>query len=132
MISGVITRILDGSTIYVDGTKHFFAVTGAPNVGDLDGIAAKQRLMQMCQIGSTALVEVTDRGSTFGKKYVVGIVYCDTDDYQESVGSRLAREGHMDSLYVGNCDSLEAASYEWAVENDEYFYYKACGGHTDK
>ena len=31
-------------------------------------------------------------------------------------------------MSTGQCDGLEAAGHEWAVENDEYFYHDACGG----
>ena len=126
--SGIVTRIMDGETLFIDDIRYDFAMVSTP-LNDDPGFAAKQSVIQMCPIGSTALVEVTERKPVFfAPTYFIGIVHCETDRYTDSVSSRLVRAGHVDQIFLSQCDGLEAATHEWAVENDEYFYHYACGG----
>ena len=127
-ISGIVTSIWDGNTVYIDGTRYYFALVYAPNDINPDGMAAKQSVMKMCPVGSIALVEVTKQWEYWDEKRAIGIVYCDTDGYKDSMSYRLVQAGHVERMSRSQCDSLEAATPEWAVENDEYFYHDACGG----
>ena len=64
-ITGIVTLVIDGDTIKVDGQSIRFALASAPELKDSVGTESKDFIDSMCPVGSTALIDEDD-GQTEG------------------------------------------------------------------
>ena len=84
-LTGIVTRIVDGDTLYVHIdriiTSVRFALVDTPERGEAGYKKAKDFLEDRCPVGSTVLVD-PDNGQNLSFDGIVGVVYCydATDD----------------------------------------------------
>ena len=110
-ITGVVTKVIDGDTIKVDGQSIRFALVDAPEL-KYDGGEARNFIEELCPVGSTVVVDQDD--SQLEDKYgrILGVVYCnDLNLNQELIDSSLG------DLYSAFCDQSEFSDEPWAIKH---------------
>jgi len=76
-ITGVVTKVIDGDTIKVDGQSIRFALASAPELGSYGaGVKETEFIQSICPVGSTALVDEDDEQTQGSYGRIVGVVYC--------------------------------------------------------
>lgn len=110
-ISGVVTKIVDGDTIHVDGEIIRFALVDAPKM-KYDGGQARQFIEQICPVGSEVMVDQDD--DQLEDKYgrILGMIHCN----DMNLNKELLDLG-LGDLYSAFCDQSEFATESWAVKH---------------
>ena len=75
-IGGIVTSVVDGDTLDVDGIPVRLSLVDTPERGDIGYLEAVNFVQSVCDVGTQALVDEDDgqTGGSFGR--LVGIVYC--------------------------------------------------------
>ncbi|NND87292.1 MAG: thermonuclease family protein [Nitrosopumilus sp.] len=109
--SGIVTEVIDGDTIKVDGQSIRFALVDAPPI-KYDGGKSRSFVEQVCPVGSTAIVDQDD--DQLEDKYgrMLGVIYCD----DLNVNQELLDSG-LGDLYSAFCDQSEFSTHSWAVKH---------------
>ena len=107
--TGIVTRVVDGDTIHVDGNSIRFTLASTPEPNEFGGLEAKQFIEQICPVGSTVLVDEDDGQTEGSYGRMIAVIYCNGINLNEAV----IEEGHgyLDS---GFCDRSEFSSEAWA------------------
>ena len=74
--TGVVTSVIDGDTIKIDGKSIRFAMASAPELNELGGIEARNFIETICPVGSIATVDEDDGQTQGSYGRILGIVYC--------------------------------------------------------
>ena len=111
---GMVTRIVDGDTLYVrvNGTtyKVDLALAGAPSRTE-DGYAESRSFTQSQCLGSSVLVDQDDELLTSDTS-VIAVVYCESTN----LNSALLDSGRA-ALDMDQCETSEFAGQRWARDH---------------
>ena len=68
--SQIVTQIVDGDTIKVDGKSIRFALASAPELSEAGGIDARKFIEVVCPVGSPVIIdEDSEKGISYCKKH---------------------------------------------------------------
>ncbi len=111
-ITGIVTKIVDGDTIHVDGVSVRFALSFAPELQGFGGTDSRDFIDTVCPVGSEVLVDEDDSQTegSFGR--IIGVVYCNG----VNLNSELLDAG-LGYLADQFCDSSEFADDSWAIKH---------------
>jgi len=112
-ITGVVTKVIDGDTIKVDGQSIRFALASAPELGSYGaGVKETEFIQSICPVGSTALVDEDDEQTQGSYGRIVGVVYCNG----MNLNSELLDSG-MGYMEFRFCDISEFGNSDWAIKH---------------
>jgi len=111
-ITGIVTKIVDGDTIHVDGVSVRFAMASAPELKGFGGIDSRNFIDTICPVGSNVLVDEDDSQTEGSHARMIGVVYCNG----VNLNSELLDAG-LGYLADQFCDSSEFAEDSWAVKH---------------
>ncbi|HEX7031721.1 MAG TPA: lamin tail domain-containing protein [Nitrososphaera sp.] len=111
---GIVTRIVDGDTLYVriNGTmyKVDLALASAPQRGEEDFMESTSFTRDLC-LGNTVLIDQDDKLLTT-RTSVIAVVYCGSTN----LNSELLGSGHA-TLNTDQCETSEFATQRWARDH---------------
>jgi len=111
-ITGIVTSVIDGDTIKVDGQSIRFALASAPEPNEFGGDTAREFIEEICPVGSTATVDEDDGQTEGSYGRIVGVIYCNGVNLNEElVDSGL---GNLNSEF---CDKSEFSGDSWAQKH---------------
>lgn len=111
-MTGKITRIVDGDTIYLDGYGEIrLSLTNTPERHETGFYEASQFTAELCSVGTNATVDQDDEQpiDMFGR--ILGKMTCGN----KVLNSELLYEGHANIL-TRYCSTSEFSNEEWAQE----------------
>ncbi|MHA2404375.1 MAG: thermonuclease family protein [Candidatus Kariarchaeaceae archaeon] len=96
---GRVTRIVDGDTLDIDGTRIRLSLVDTPERGQYGFTEATQFTASLCPVGSTAQIDVDDGQPTDTYGRAVAVVYCDG----VNLNAELWKNGHarIDERFLG-------------------------------
>jgi len=109
-ITGIVTRIIDGDTIKVDGQSIRFALASAPELGSYgSGVKETEFIQKICPVGSKVLVDEDDGQTKGSYGRIIGVVYCNGMNLNSELLD--ADLGYMDFRF---CNISEFGDSDWA------------------
>lgn len=110
--TGMVTQVIDGDTIKVDGQSIRFALSSAPELNEFGGDTARDFIDELCPVDSAVLVDEDD-GQTLGSNgRIIGVIYCNGVNLNEELlDSGL---GYLTSEF---CDKSEFSNVPWAQKH---------------
>ena len=109
---GVVTKIVDGDTIHVDGESVRFALASAPELSGYEGIESRNFIETICPVGSKVIVDEDDGQILGSYGRMVGMITCNGMNLNEELlDSGL---GFMPDRF---CDSSEFRNDSWAIKH---------------
>ncbi len=110
-LEGRVTDIVDGDTLYIEGTKIRLALVDTPEAGEAGYDEATAFAASLCPVGSQATADQDDRQLYDEYGRMIAVVYCN--------GSNLNREllehGHA-VILTQYCAVSEFGGEAWAKE----------------
>ncbi len=73
---GIVTHVIDGDTIKVDGQSIRFALTSSPEMNQEGGKETKEFIEKLCPVGSHAYVDEDDKQTQGSYGRVIGVIVC--------------------------------------------------------
>ena len=73
---GNVTKVIDGDTLDVNGIRIRLSLINTPELGMTNFTEAKELALQVCPIGSVALVDQDDEQKKGSYGRMIGEVYC--------------------------------------------------------
>ncbi len=117
--SGTVTKIIDGDTLDIDGTRIRLTLVNTPEYGEQGYTAATAFTREQCPIGTTALYDADDgqKDGSYGR--VIGKIWCigypvQSPDY--SLNSQLIQNGHA-NVFAQFCGTSEFGKETWAKQS---------------
>lgn len=111
---GMVTRIVDGDTLYVRINATLYkvelALASAPQRGEEDYMESTSFTRDLC-LGNTVLVDQDDKLLTT-RTSVIAVVYCGSTN----LNSELLDSGHAE-LDTDQCETSEFATQHWARDH---------------
>lgn len=107
--TGTVTKIVDGDTLDVDGTRVRLALVNTPERGQPGYREATSFTAALCPVGSNAIVDEDDRQTAGSYGRMVGEVSCSG----KLLNEQLLTAGHAEIL-TSFCGKSEFASETWA------------------
>ena len=117
---GIITKVVDGDTLDINGTRIRLALVDTPERGQPGFFEAKKFVESLC-LGKKGELDVDNgqrRGDRYGRE--IGVVYCDGLNANEKLMS-----GKFARILTEFCDISEFANENWTVsqcQNDAKQY----------
>ena len=111
-IHGVVTRIVDGDTIRVNGDSGRFALASAPEIGEDGGNASKKFIEVLCPVGSEVIVDQDDLQTIDKHDRILAVIHCNGHNLNEELVE--SQYGFVSTQF---CDSSEFANQKWAQDN---------------
>lgn len=108
--TGVVSRVVDGDTIDVDGVRVRLALVDAAELGTADGAAAAAFAGSVCGVGSVATVDEDDGQQSGSHGRMVGEVWCGG----RSLNGELVDAGHA-GILTAYCQASEFSTRPWAA-----------------
>lgn len=108
-ITGIVTDVIDGDTIKVDGQSIRFALVSAPELNQPEGITAKDFINDICPVGSTATIDEDDGQTKGSYGRILGVIYCNGKNLNE-----LLVESDYGYLSKEFCSVSEFSNSTWA------------------
>lgn len=108
-ITGLVTDVIDGDTIKVDGQSIRFTLSSAPELSEPEGVIAKDFINDMCPIDSLVTVDEDDGQTKASYGRILGVIYCNGENLNEQL-----LESGYGSLSTEFCSISEFASSTWA------------------
>jgi len=105
-VSGVVTKIIDGDTIHVDGKSVRFALASAPELSGFGGVDSRNFIQTICPVGSSVIVDEDDSQTEGSYDRMIGVVYCNGMNLNAELLD--ADLGYMADQF---CDSSELAVF---------------------
>jgi endonuclease YncB( thermonuclease family) len=109
-LEGIVTKVVDGDTLDINGTRIRLALVDTPERGQPGFDQAKEFVESIC-LGKKGELDVDSgqrRGDRYGRE--VGVVYCDGVNANEKLmTSKLAR------ILVEFCDISEFSNDNWTI-----------------
>ena len=110
--SQIVTQIVDGDTIKVDGKSIRFALASAPELSEAGGIEARKFIEIVCPVGSPVIID-EDSGQPEGSYgRVLAVVYCNGINLNAEILD--ARVGTLSTEF---CSVSEFANDDWAQKH---------------
>ncbi len=109
-LDGMVTKVVDGDTLDIDGIRIRLALVDTPERGQLGYDRAKQFVQSLC-LGKNGGLDVDSgqrRGDSHGRE--VGVVYCDGVNVNDKLMAN-----NMARILVQFCDITEFSSENWTV-----------------
>ena len=110
--AGIVTEVIDGDTLKVNGESIRFSLASAPELKGYGGVDSKNFIETICPVGSTVTVDEDDGYVIGSYGRIVGLVHCN--------GANLSSElldSTLGYLEVRFCDSSEFAELKWAQKH---------------
>jgi len=111
-IEGLVTKIVDGDTIHVDGQSIRFALASAPELSGYGGVDSRNFIQTICPVGSSVIVDEDDGYPEGSYDRIVGVIYCNGMNLNEELLD--ANLGYLADRF---CDSSEFAGEFWAIKH---------------
>lgn len=108
-LKGKVTKIIDGDTIKVDGQSVRFALVSAPEIGNLDGIKAKEYIEKICSVGSDAIIDEDDLQTQGSYGRILAEIHCNGFSLNEEI-----LKAKLGKISVVFCSKSEFSSEPWA------------------
>jgi len=115
-ISGVVTGIIDGDTIYAEGDTIYvdrqairFALVDAPERSEDGYNEAREFLELFCPVGSSIIIDQDDGQPVDSYGRILGVVYCNGINLNEAV----LEAGHAE-IFTKFCSVSEFSDTAWA------------------
>ncbi|EPA04997.1 nuclease-like protein [Candidatus Nitrosarchaeum limnium BG20] len=108
-IKGLVTDVIDGDTIKVDGQSIRFALSSAPELNESDGKIAKDFINGICPVGSSVTVNEDDGQTKGSYDRILGVIYCNGENLNEQL-----LESGYGSMSTEFCSVSEFSNSEWA------------------
>jgi micrococcal nuclease len=109
---GIVTSVIDGDTIIVNGQSVRFALSSAPELSESDGTEAKNFVATLCPVGSSVTVDEDDEQTDGSYGRILAVVHCNGMNLNsELLDSGL---GYVDSRF---CDTSEFGESSWAQKH---------------
>jgi len=108
-ITGIVTDVIDGDTIKVDGQSIRFALASAPELSQPEGIVAKDFINDICPVGSTATVDEDDGQTKGSYGRILGVIYCNGKNLNEQLVE--SDYGYLSKEF---CSVSEFSNDSWA------------------
>jgi len=110
--AGVVTEVIDGDTLKVNGESIRFSLASAPELKGFGGIESKNFIETICPVGSTVTIDEDD-GQVLGSYgRIIAVIYCnDANLNSELLDANL---GYLEERF---CDSSEFSTTTWAVKH---------------
>ena len=110
--SQIVTQIIDGDTIKVDGKSIRFALTSTPELNESGGIEARKFIQTICPVGSPVIVD-EDAGQPEGSYgRMLAVVYCNGINLNAEV-----LDAKVGTLSREFCSISEFANDDWAQKH---------------
>ncbi|MEM2760552.1 MAG: thermonuclease family protein [Nitrososphaerales archaeon] len=106
---GIVTRIVDGDTVDVDGKRIRLALVNTPERGEPGYSEARNFTSALCPLGSTVLVDQDDKQMYDRYGRMVAVVYCDGT----LLNAELLSAGHA-IILTSFCNVSEFGTEAWA------------------
>ncbi len=110
--SGIVTQVIDGDTIKVDGKSIRFSLASAPELHEFGGDEARKFIDTICPVGSTALVDEDDGQTEGSYGRIIGVIYCNDLNLNEELLD--ANLGNLSSEF---CSRSEFSLSSWAQKH---------------
>lgn len=108
----MITEIIDGDTVKVNGESVRFALASAPELDEPNGIEARQFIANLCPPGTFVSID-EDYGQPDGSfDRMLAVVYCEG----KNLNAELLDAG-LGKISTQFCDTSEFASEPWAQKH---------------
>jgi hypothetical protein len=108
---GKVTKIIDGDTIRVDDQPVRFALSSAPEIGNLGGMDAKEYVEKLCPVGSDAIVDKDDLQAQGNNGRILAEIHCNGVSLNEEI-----LKAKLGKISVSFCSKSEFSSKPWAVK----------------
>ena len=110
--SQIVTQIVDGDTIKVDGKSIRFALASAPELSEAGGIDARKFIEIVCPVGSPVIID-EDSGQPEGSYgRVLAVVYCNGINLNAEI-----LDAKVGTLSTEFCSVSEFANDDWAQKH---------------
>lgn len=109
-LEGIVTKVVDGDTLDINGTRIRLALVDTPERGQPRFDQAKEFVESMC-LGKKGELDVDSgqrRGDRYGRE--VGVVYCDGVSVNEKL-----MIGKLARILVEFCDISEFSNENWTI-----------------
>ena len=109
-LEGIVTKVVDGDTLDINGTRIRLALVDTPERGQPGFDQAKEFVESMC-LGKKGELDVDSgqrRGDRYGRE--VGVVYCDGVNTNEKLMT-----GKLARILVEFCDISEFSNENWTI-----------------
>jgi len=108
-ITGIVTKIVDGHTIHVDGQSVRFALATAP---EFRGDESRNFINTICPVGTEVLIDEEYSHIVDTNFNIIGVVYCNGMNLnQELLDSGL---GNLEERF---CNTSKFAIESWALKH---------------
>ena len=108
---GVITKIVDGDTLDIDGKRIRLALVDTPERGEVGYTEATNFLKDMCPLGSIAFYSIDKRQPVGPYGRIIAEVFCDGMSLNQNIV-----EKNYGVIHTRYCDSSDFASSVWAAK----------------
>lgn len=108
-ISGIVTEVIDGDTIKVDGKSIRFALSSAPELDEFNGDKAKNLIESICGVGSKILVDEDDKQTQGSYGRIIGLIQCN----EVILNEELVKSG-LGVVSKEFCNTSEFYMLSWA------------------
>jgi len=108
-ITGLVTDVIDGDTIKVDGQSIRFTLSSAPELNESNGEAAKDFINEICPVGSTVTVDEDDGQKEGSYDRILGVIYCNGENLNEQL-----LESGYGTISTDFCPVSEFSNSLWA------------------
>ena len=110
--SQIVTQIVDGDTIKVNGESIRFALSSAPELSEAGGIDARKFIEIVCPVGSPVIID-EDSGQPEGSYgRVLAVVYCNGINLNAEI-----LDAKVGTLSTEFCSVSEFANEDWAQKH---------------
>ena len=109
-LEGIVTKVVDGDTLDINGTRIRLALVDTPERGQPGFDEAREFVESIC-LGKSGELDVDSgqrRGDRFGRE--VGVVYCDGVNTNEKLMT-----GKLARILVEFCDISEFSNENWTI-----------------
>lgn len=110
-LEGIVTKVVDGDTLDINGTRIRLALVDTPERGQPGFDQAKEFVESIC-LGKTGELDVDSgqrRGDRYGRE-VVGVVYCNGVNTNEKLMT-----GKLARILVEFCEISEFSDENWTI-----------------
>ena len=114
---GNVTKVIDGDTLDVNGIRIRLSLINTPELGMTNFTEAKELALQLCPIGSVALVDQDDEQKKGSYGRMIGEVYCNYSPTNQNSTKNFSEEMLKSSFAViltKFCAHSEFAIESWA------------------
>ena len=123
---GLVTKVVDGDTLDIDGKRIRLALVDTPERGDVGYTLATDHAKTMCPVGSVAWydLDVKQPIGPFGR--IIAEVFCDGESLNRQIIDK-----KLGVINVRYCDFSDFASSTWAAASCMPFHIDSKPGISD-